>query len=91
MMVDLGTFSEYTEEVTVVRFEQGVETIIADNVLCFIEPQSVRPPDYKAMLQEANKAIAKSDIFRRENGTRLQVQRVLSMGNVMQLELEDYD
>lgn len=90
-MVNLSAFSEYTEEVTVVRLEQGDEITIVDNVLCYIEPQSVRPPDYKAMLQEANKAIAKGDIIKRKDRTHLQVERVLAVGNVMQLELGDYD
>ena len=86
------------ETVTVVRLsvDKDEETIIASGIVCLIRPVEGQYEYWKASLEKANRDILKGDILRRDDGSELQVLRVISgkgPRNVEKtlLDLKDYD
>ena len=90
-------FSDSVEHVQMFRISADkVETIIASEVVCIIDPVQGEYESWKAYLQEEIKNISKGDILRRDDGSELQVLRSFtvddpSMGKVTELDLKDYD
>ena len=87
------------ETVTVVRFsaDKDEEMIVAADIVCLIKPvDDGKYENWKASLEKANRDILKGDILRRDDGSELQVLRVISgkgPRNVEKtlLDLKDYD
>ena len=86
------------ETVTVVRLsaDKDEETIIASGIVCLIRPVEGQYEYWKASLEKANGDILKGDILRRDDGSELQVLRVISGKGPRAVEktlldLKDYD
>lgn len=86
------------ETVTIMRLltDENEEMIIANDVVCLISPVKGEYEHWQAVLEEANREVRKGDILKREDGSELQVlrsmtQKALSMGEITQLDLKDYD
>ena len=96
---------EIGESVTVVRLsaDKDEESIIANEIMCVIQPvDDGKYENWKAEL-EANRDIRKGDILRREDESELQVMRAVTQsdpivtqsgpigGDITELDLKDYD
>ena len=86
------------ETVTVVRLsaDKDEETIIASGIVCLVRPVEGQYEYWKASLEKANRDILKGDILRRDDGSELQVLRVISGKGPRKVEktlldLKDYD
>ena len=86
------------ETVTIVRLsaDTGEETIIASGIVCLIRPVEGQYEYWKASLEKANRDILKGDILRRDDGSELQILRVISgkgprNSEKTLLDLKDYD
>ena len=86
------------ETVTVVRLsvDKDEETIIASGIVCLIRPVEGQYEYWKASLEKANGDILKGDILRREDGSELQVLRIISGRGPRRVEktlldLKEYD
>ena len=89
------------ETVTIARksaFEQGSETIVAEDVVCMVVPQTdivevvdgvgLSDMEWAALLESPNADISEGDVLRRADGTELPIRRVRALGSVLQLELK---
>ena len=90
--------SDAGETVTVVRLsaDKDEETIIASGIVCLVRPVEGQYEYWKASLEKANRDILKGDILRRDDGSELQVLRVISGKGPRKVEktlldLKDYD
>ena len=87
------------ETVTVVRFsaDKDEEMIVAVDIVCLIKPvDDGKYENWKASLEKANRDILKGEILRRDDGSELQVLRVISGKGPRKtektlLDLKDYD
>lgn len=92
------------EKVTVVRksaFESGSETVVAENVVCMVVPQTdvvqivegvgISDMEWAALLEKPNPDISEGDVIRRSDGTELPIRRVRALGSVLQMELKVND
>ena len=87
------------ETVTVVRFsaDKDEEMIVAVDIVCLIKPvDDGKYENWKASLEKANRDILKGDILRRDDGSELQILRVISGKGPRKtektlLDLKDYD
>lgn len=92
------------EVLTVVRrsaFERGDETVIAENVVCMVQPgrdlvgldmgipikASDLRTDWTILLEQPNPSIDEGDFLYRADGTELQVSGIRLLGDVMLLEI----
>ena len=89
------------ETVTIVRksaFESRNETIVAEDVVCMVVPQTdivevvdgvgLSDMEWVALLESPNADISEGDVLRRADGTELPIRRVRALGSVLQLELK---
>lgn len=89
------------ETVTIVRksaFESRNETIVAEDVVCMVVPQTdivevvdgvgLSDMEWAALLESPNADISEGDVLRRADGTELPIRRVRALGSVLQLELK---
>ena len=86
------------ETVTIVRLsaDKDEETIIASGIVCLVRPVEGQYEYWKASLEKANRDILKGDILRRDDGSELQVLRVISGKGPRKVEktlldLKNYD
>ena len=90
---------EIGESVTVVRLsaDKDEESIIANEIMCVIEPvDDGKYENWKATLEKAKGDIRKGDILRRGDGSELQVLRSVTQRDpagedITDLDLKDYD
>ena len=90
---------EIGESVTVVRLsaDKDEESIIANEIMCVIEPvDDGKYENWKATLEKAKGDIRKGDILRRGDGSELQVLRSVTQRDpagedITDLDLKDYN
>ena len=89
---------EMGERVTVVRLsaDKNEELIVADGIVCLIDPVEGQYNLWKASLEKANRDIRKGDILRRDDESELEVLRSVTQAitfeeDITELDLKDYD
>ena len=86
------------ESATVVRLsaDKDEKMIIASEIVCLIQPVKGQYDRWQAHLEIVNRDILKGDIFRRNDGSELEVLRSVSrkgsmIEEITELDLKDYD